>query len=571
MKIKYNKLEKKILDEIRHRVLEESENLKKEKGRLEEEKINMEVLQEMTDLPMDRIKKIANEVKSKYKKSKKYKKHGTRFLVKLILSIILIGSIVYFIASVILEEGKRHKQDETKKEFVELTQKYSELVSSAKSGNLQMVEYLIEQGTPVDIEGYKYNTALMVASKKGYVDIVEFLLKSGADVTKKNEEFQTALDFADEGVNIRVKQIMGKAMADATPKDSSIRKLWEKNLSFSQKTFLKCVKESDLEAINLFLMADTGKFANDWDVIGMKEAAKLGNTKVLTLILEHGKNFTSDSKNIALLFAARNGQTEAIGILLDDGADINFHTGTSSSSYTPLMKALESENNRAAEYLLEKGADPNMMSGDPAMPPIMIPIHRGSYTTITDVQFNQIKLLIKYGADVNKKNEYGTLPLELARSIRYEGEREIAIMLKEAGAEVPFNESSFRHLINENDVKNIKIFLEKGFDPNLQGFEYYDKETSALMESVSLGYHGIAEALIEYGADVNLRTSGYNKTALLIAVKNEDVEMVRLLLENKTEITKDVMDIVNDYWMNDEEGNAIRKLINEAKNHRSSP
>ena len=51
---------KKIQDEIIQRVIDESDNLKEEKERLEIEKITCETIAEMSDLPMEYINKIAS-------------------------------------------------------------------------------------------------------------------------------------------------------------------------------------------------------------------------------------------------------------------------------------------------------------------------------------------------------------------------------------------------------------------------------------------------------------------------------------------------------------------------------
>jgi ankyrin repeat protein len=90
------------------------------------------------------------------------------------------------------------------------------------------------------------------------------------------------------------------------------------------------------------------------------------------------------------------------------------------------MKALD-HNNKAARYLLEKGADPNKISGDPLIPPIMVPLEHGRYFRITETQVEQVKLLIRYGADVNGKGEENISPLEYARTIREDEGREIVI------------------------------------------------------------------------------------------------------------------------------------------------
>jgi hypothetical protein len=58
--------EPQILDEIRRRVIEESQKSKQEKERIIEENINLEALQEVTDLTPKRIQSIAKGVREEF-------------------------------------------------------------------------------------------------------------------------------------------------------------------------------------------------------------------------------------------------------------------------------------------------------------------------------------------------------------------------------------------------------------------------------------------------------------------------------------------------------------------------
>ena len=46
----------------------------------------------------------------------------------------------------------------------------------------------------------------------------------------------------------------------------------------------------------------------------------------------------------------------------------------------------------------------------------------------------------------------------------------------------------------------------------------------------------MSETLIEYGADVNTKENYSGKTALHYAIANENLDIVKLLLENSAEI-----------------------------------
>jgi len=75
---KSGNLEYKIQDEIRKRVIRESLNLQEQKKKLEAEKINLDVLREMSDLPMERIERIARDVRSEFEPSPSIRKKIVR-------------------------------------------------------------------------------------------------------------------------------------------------------------------------------------------------------------------------------------------------------------------------------------------------------------------------------------------------------------------------------------------------------------------------------------------------------------------------------------------------------------
>jgi ankyrin repeat protein len=442
MKKKNENIDDIILDEIRNRVFEESETNKIEQERQENEKINLEILQEMTHLPMKRVKEIAREVKSKYrgkKKQRKKKRKGRHTFPagKILLSLFFViaaGLLTIFVINGV--QGYRKKRAiET---YQELVMKYGELLTATAGGNLDMVKYLIENGAPVDVDGYKNDTALMIAVKKQYVDIINFLLEAGADVTKKEKNGKTALDYADEGSNRAIQRIIGSAFAEAVPRESPIRTLWKQGHSYSQTTFLACVKEKNTAALELFIQADEGAYSNDWDLRGVKEAAKNGDRDVLALLLDKGKNIDAHTINLALLWATKAGKTNSIDVLLKHDADINFHLTAypaySDDNYTPLMKALLA-NNDAVAYLLEQGADPNQMGGHPEITPLMVSLVYGRHMTLNRKHVEHIKLLITYGADVNKKSADNRTALSHARSIYGNIGKEIIKALEDAGAE----------------------------------------------------------------------------------------------------------------------------------------
>ena len=59
------------------------------------------------------------------------------------------------------------------------------LMFAASSGNLNMVQCLVENGANLDIQNEYGWTALMRATMENHIDIVRYLLDKGADVNMK--------------------------------------------------------------------------------------------------------------------------------------------------------------------------------------------------------------------------------------------------------------------------------------------------------------------------------------------------------------------------------------------------
>lgn len=75
-----------------------------------------------------------------------------------------------------------------------------------------------------------------------------------------------------------------------------------------------------------------------------------------------------------------------------------------------LVDAVELRDHRAAERLLKQGVSANC-EGDPQGVPVL---HRAAY--LNDLKM--VELLLSYGADANKRDTFGDLPIDLAKDER---------------------------------------------------------------------------------------------------------------------------------------------------------
>ncbi|MCJ7476145.1 MAG: ankyrin repeat domain-containing protein, partial [Wolbachia endosymbiont of Homalodisca vitripennis] len=70
-------------------------------------------------------------------------------------------------------------------------------------GHLEIVKYLIEKGTDVDIRDGWNNSSLQHAASNSHLDIVKYLVEKGADLMDKNNTGNTLLHFATGNPNNR--------------------------------------------------------------------------------------------------------------------------------------------------------------------------------------------------------------------------------------------------------------------------------------------------------------------------------------------------------------------------------
>ena len=121
---------------------------------------------------------------------------------------------------------------------------------------------------------------------------------------------------------------------------------------------------------------------------------------------------------------AFSGKDIDIQAMIASGVDLNK---TGSNGWTPLMMAIEGDQPKTLEVLLENGANPNKQTELDGFTPLHLAV---DYAIDGMIQNNKskpfpepiecIRILLKYGADITIKDNSGKTPLDL-----YPGTREI--------------------------------------------------------------------------------------------------------------------------------------------------
>lgn len=206
------------------------------------------------------------------------------------------------------------------------------------------------------------------------------------------------------------------------------------------------------------------------------------------LLINHGANIHGDSTlnhhgSWPLYFAVTNNRVDVAEILITHGASVKF---TKSAGQTVLSDA---KSVAMAELLIKHGANIQDASKGANSYPL--------YSAVINNRADVAEVLISHGADVNHNSKSMGTPLSVA--------------------------------VRNNRKEIVKLLIDKGADINIK-LSHGDP----ILMGASLD---IAQILINNGADINVKNSE-GKTPLSIAIDNNNVDMVRLLLNHGAKINE---------------------------------
>ncbi len=217
------------------------------------------------------------------------------------------------------------------------------LNTAALMGHTDIVDLLLDKGADINARNRDQGTALHSAAFLGRVDVVKILLKRGADSSLRNSFNGTAIDTAktDWGITQGILRFL-KIEIDETE--------LKENREEVIKILSEHVKDSPQSSSNIWEASANG------DLEFLKNAI---NKKVDVNALDQQFGLTP------LSFAALNGKTGAVELLIDNGAAVN---GQNRDGGTPLHGSVFLGHVETTKLLLEKGADSNLRKSDGALP-----------------------------------------------------------------------------------------------------------------------------------------------------------------------------------------------------------
>jgi ankyrin repeat protein len=190
---------------------------------------------------------------------------------------------------------------------------------AAMEGHAKLVQLLLDAGASVNLPGRNGETALLMAARKGCAECVQSLLAKGADVKVRDKAFaQTALMLAAWSGSAQSVEHLIRAGADVNA-------------------------QTRLGPMPKFIEPGAGR-------------ASHGDGILRGGVPERGSRPARQGSMTALLYAARQGATDVVKVLLAHGAHIEQ---PEANGVRPLLLAIMNDHADTARYLIEHGADVN--------------------------------------------------------------------------------------------------------------------------------------------------------------------------------------------------------------------
>lgn len=419
----------------------------------------------------------------------------------------------------------KHGADTSIKCYTRHQKGYTPLHIAAENCNHNIITLLVSNGANIDSVTRLGLTALHIAVEKGDIYVIEHLLKSGANI------------------NLRC------FTKGYTPLHLSVEKKRD-----------RIVELLLIHKPNIDILDKSGKSI-------LHLAVEKGYKQIVEHILKYfpDVNIKSNRATIATAICSNTvTHTAILKRLLNYGFKVNPED---TSNWDLMCKAIEQEYGEIVEDLLKYGIDVNMLNL----------LFGGTFLHVATKYKREetVKLLVKYGANVNAKdiNEKHSLYYAVENS-----DLEITKLLLTNGADVN-QPDSLSIAVSRNCKEMVELLLQSGanitacdvFGRTALHFTFLNRftvlnKTSTFsccknLINANCIKADIAKLLLEQGANVNAQTK-HGLTALHAAADEGCVEVVKVLLEYNADVNCSDNNCVTPLHLSAEEGNKeISKIL----------
>jgi uncharacterized protein len=449
------------------------------------------------------------------------------------------------------------------------------LVNAAKDQDLQQVRTLLSKRPDVNVRAEDGSTALLWAAHWNDLQMAQLLVRAGADANAANDFRMTPLSQACTNGSAELVDLLLKAGANPdTP------------IGTGETPLMTCARTGNVDTVRMLLVRGANVNAKEpnQNQTALMWAAAQKHSKVLQTLIEANADLKAHTKLgfTALHFAARAGDMESTRTLLGAGVDVNIRSqpdpesggrgrgagaatragapgragggrgtpvgggfgaraGTNFSGSTALLVATVRGQVPLALFLLDRGADPNVLEAG------FTPLHWAAGTWENglanpvygfvdpiggipdrEAKLELVKALLAHGANPNLQMT--------ARPPGYGG-------TGTGGYNDAPGATAFIVAANSADVEMMRILLAAGADPHI----VTRTNSNALLAATALN-RGIGEIiddegraleavkfLLDLGVDHKTVTT-YNENALFGPAYRGWNRMIELLIEKGAEV-----------------------------------
>jgi ankyrin len=442
------------------------------------------------------------------------------------------------------------------------------LADAAMRRDLAAVRSLISQKVDVNVPGQDGTPALHWAVRVDDVATAKLLLGAGAQATLANRYGLTPLAIAAANGNAAMIGILLDAGADPNALDPA-----------GETPLMNAARVGSLEALTLLLDRGATIDATDatYQQTALMVAVRQNHPDIVKVLLARGAKVSARTRigrtpqwvlpnsvpgfghgigivrgglpprgsrapipggMTPLLYAARDGRVDIVGMLLDAGADVNERDA---NDIPPLIIAITNNHTDVALFLIERGADVNAADWY-GRTPLWAAVETRNMdvdnaTFVNSIErspyLGLIQVLLERGADPNARTK--EVPPIRRDFLRVTG----SLSWVDFTGQTPFLTAALA-----GDVTVMKLLLKHGADPHTATFggttalmaaagvnwvvdQTYDEGQPALLEAVKL--------CVELGMDVNAVNS-MGLTALHGAANRGSDEIIRYLVQQGAKI-----------------------------------
>lgn len=348
---------------------------------------------------------------------------------------------------------------------------YTPLFMAAKSGSFAVIDLLLKAGANPNAKGSDGLTPLIMASMSGSRDAVRALIEHGADINaKESEHGQTPLIFA-----------------AAFNRPDAIDELVKHGADINLPTVIQPYMVIPADGVPPKPVTTPGTTAGNEPFM----LARATSAKPAADVGERGGGNPKGGLT-PLMYAARDGQTDAVRSLVEHGAKLDAVSGDTS---TALLLTTINGHFDIAKYLVEHGANVSIASMDGATALYGIvhiqwsresgrpqPSIKREGTNYLDL----MKLMLDNGADPNAK---------LTKNLWYTSYGYALETSTSVGT------TAFWKCSEVGDVDAMKLLLDRGADPNVKSRD----GVTALLIATGAGTHGNDDIMTPQGRMASLR------------------------------------------------------------------